>query len=124
MTELFQQLLGWVELHPYWAGALIFTISMAESLAIIGLLVPGVAIMFGIGAMIGAGSIDFGSTMALAVTGAVVGDGVSFWLGRLYREQLPGIWPFRRYPESLGRGITFLKDTEEKALLSAASSAQ
>ncbi|MCB1762110.1 MAG: VTT domain-containing protein [Gammaproteobacteria bacterium] len=109
MTELFQQLLGWVELHPYWAGALIFTISMAESLAIIGLLVPGVAIMFGIGAMIGAGSIDFGSTMALAVTGAVVGDGVSFWLGRLYREQLPGIWPFRRYPESLGRGITFFE---------------
>ena len=86
MTELFQHLLDWVALHPYWSGALVFLVSMAESLAIVGLVVPGVAIMFGIGAMIGAGSIEFGAAMGWAVTGAIVGDGLSFWLGRRYKS--------------------------------------
>jgi len=55
MTEFFQQLLEWVALHPYWSGAIIFLVAMAESLAIVGLIVPGVVIMFGIGALIAAG---------------------------------------------------------------------
>jgi len=109
MTELFQQLLDWVSLHPNASGALIFLVSMAESLAIIGLVVPGVAIMFGIGAMIGAGSIEFGSAVAWAVAGAVVGDGLSFWLGYHYKERLQGIWPFSRYPGSLTRGVAFFE---------------
>lgn len=109
MTELFQQLLDWVALHPHWSSALIFLISMAESLAIIGLIVPGVAIMFGIGAMIGAGSIEFGSAVSWAVAGAVAGDGLSFWLGRLYKERLKEIWPFTRYPDSLTRGVQFFQ---------------
>ena len=109
MTELFQQLLGWVALHPYWSGALIFLVSMAESLAIVGLVVPGVAIMFGIGAMIGAGSIEFGAAVGWAVAGAVAGDGLSFWLGRRYKERLKEIWPFTRYPASLTRGVAFFE---------------
>lgn len=109
MTELFQQLLDWVSLHPNWAGALIFLVSMAESLAIVGLVVPGVAIMFGIGAMIGAGSIDFTSALVWAVAGAVAGDGLSFWLGRHYKEKLKEIWPFTRFPASLTRGVAFFE---------------
>ncbi|MCP5017629.1 MAG: DedA family protein, partial [Ketobacter sp.] len=42
MTELFNQLLEWVSQHPHWAGSVIFLVSMAESLAFIGLIVPGV----------------------------------------------------------------------------------
>ena len=109
MTELFQHLLDWVALHPYWSGALVFLVSMAESLAIVGLVVPGVAIMFGIGAMIGAGSIEFGAAMGWAVTGAIVGDGLSFWLGRRYKERLKEVWPFTRYPGSLTRGVAFFE---------------
>jgi undecaprenyl-diphosphatase len=109
MTELFQQLLDWVQLHPFWSGALVFSVAMAESLALVGMIVPGVAIMFGIGAMIAAGAIDFGAAMAWAVAGAVVGDGLSFWFGRHYRDRLRAIWPFTRYPQSLSRGIAFFE---------------
>lgn len=109
MTELFQQLMAWIGLHPYWAGAIIFLVAMAESLAVIGLVVPGVVIMFGIGALISGGAIAFWPAMAWAVSGAVAGDGLSFWLGHHYREQLTGIWPFSRYPASLERGITFFE---------------
>lgn len=109
MTEMFQQLLDWVALHPYWSGAIIFLTSMAESLAIVGLVVPGVAIMFGIGAMIGAGSIEFGTAMAWSVAGAIVGDGLSFWLGWHFKERLKDTWPFTRYPGSLNQGVDFFQ---------------
>ncbi|MET0095115.1 MAG: DedA family protein, partial [Sedimenticola sp.] len=107
MTDYFYQLLDWVSLHPLWSGAVIFLVAMSESLAIVGLIVPGVVIMFGIGALIAAGAIDFAAAMAWAVAGAVAGDGLSFWLGYHYRERLTGIWPFTRYPTSLDQGIAF-----------------
>ena len=88
---------------------MIFLVSMAESLAIVGLVVPGVAIMFGIGAMIGADSVDFTAALIWAVAGAVAGDGLSFWLGRHYKEKLTEIWPFTRYPTSLTRGVAFFE---------------
>ncbi|WP_241087553.1 bifunctional DedA family/phosphatase PAP2 family protein [Candidatus Vondammii sp. HM_W22] len=116
MTELFQQLMAWIGLHPYWAGAIIFLVAMAESLAVIGLVVPGVVIMFGIGTLISGGAIAFWSAMALAVSGAVAGDGLSFWLGHHYREQLTGTWPFNRYPASLERGITFFQKYGGKSI--------
>lgn len=80
---------------------------MVESLAFIGLIVPGVVIMFGIGALIAADAIAFSAAMAWAVAGAVTGDGVSFWLGRHYQSQLRELWPFRRYPQTLDRGVVF-----------------
>lgn len=107
MTEIFQQLLHWVELHPLWSGIIIFLVAMTESLAIVGLIVPGVAIMFGIGALISAGSIEFWSAFTWAVAGAVVGDVSSFLLGFHLRERIRNIWPFTRYRESLEQGQAF-----------------
>lgn len=109
MTEFFQQILEWVTLHPGWSYSVIFLVAMAESLAIVGLIVPGVAIMFGIGTLIASGAIAFWPAMGWAVAGAVTGDGLSFWLGRHYRERLDSIWPFSRHPESLQRGIDFFR---------------
>ncbi|MEJ2530147.1 MAG: DedA family protein, partial [Gammaproteobacteria bacterium] len=107
MTEIFQQLLHWIELHPLWSGAAIFLVAMAESLAIVGLLVPGVVIMFGIGALISAGAIDFWYAFIWAVAGAIVGDVSSFLLGFYLRDRIGSIWPFTRYQESLKQGQAF-----------------
>ena len=109
MTELLQQILAWVSLHPGWSYSVIFLVAMAESLAIVGLIVPGVVIMFGIGALIASGAIAFWPAMGWAVVGAVAGDGLSFWLGRHYQERLSAIWPFSRYPESIHQGKRFFE---------------
>ena len=107
MAELFQQLLEWVNLHPAWANTIIFLVAMAESLAIIGLIVPGVVIMFGIGALIASDAIAFWPALGWAVAGAITGDSFSFWLGHHYRERLRSLWPFNKHPVSLNRGIAF-----------------
>lgn len=109
MAEFFQQIVTWVGLHPHWSGLIIFLVAMAESLAIIGILVPGVVVMFGAGALIGAGSIAFWPALSWAIAGAVAGDGFSFWLGYHYRQRLTAIWPFTRYPRSLAQGVDFFQ---------------
>jgi undecaprenyl-diphosphatase len=80
---------------------------MSESLAVIGLLVPGVLMMFGIGALVAAGAVGFPDAYAWAVAGAVAGDGLSFWLGRRFRDRIRGLWPFSRHPTGLERGLGF-----------------
>ncbi|MCF6354582.1 MAG: VTT domain-containing protein [Candidatus Polarisedimenticolaceae bacterium] len=109
MTELLQQLLDWIALHPVWAGIVIFLVAMCESLAVIGMLVPGAAMMIGFGALISTGTLEFWPTCAWAIAGAIVGDGLSFMLGHHYREQLTRVWPFSRHPKSLERGIRFFQ---------------
>ncbi len=109
MTELFQQLLLWVSANPYWAGIIVFSMAFAESLAMVGMLVPGVAIMFAIGALIGAGALDFQTMLIWSVLGAVAGDGLSFWLGKKYQRQLTAVWPFSKYPAMLDKGIAFFQ---------------
>jgi len=109
MTELLQQLLEWIALHPVWAGIVIFLVAMGESLAVVGMLIPGAAMMIGFGALISNGTLEFWPTCSWAIAGAIAGDGISFLLGHRYREQLTQIWPFSKHPKSLERGIAFFQ---------------
>ena len=110
-------LLDWITLHPHWAGAAVFLISLAESLAFVGLFIPGTIVMFGVGALIAAGALELWTTLGLAAAGAVVGDGISYWLGYHYHERLRQMWPFSRYPQMLTRGETFFHRHGGKSVL-------
>ena len=48
-----QDLLTWISDNPGWAGFAIFLIAFVESLVVIGFLLPGIFILFGVGALIG-----------------------------------------------------------------------
>lgn len=100
---------GWIAQHPHFAGLAVFLIALAESLAVVGLLVPGVAMMFAAGALVGAGALAFGPICAYAVAGAIAGDGLSFWLGWHYRQRLNALWPFTRYPGMIDSGVAFFR---------------
>ena len=109
MSELFTLLIDWIEANPLWAGLAVFFVAFAESVAVFGLLVPGVVVMFGFGALIATGTLEFWPVFWWAVAGAVAGDGLSFWIGHHYRDRLRGLWPFNRHPKSLERGIDFFQ---------------
>ena len=107
MAEYFDQLLAWIGQHPQHAGWVIFMVSLAESLAIVGVLVPGVVILVGAGALIGSGILDFWEMCAWAVAGAIVGDGLSYQLGRHF-DYLTGRFKwFRLHPDHLQKGQEF-----------------
>lgn len=107
MHEFFITLTSWITSHPNLAGFAIFFISFAESLAFVGLIMPGAALMLTAGALIAAGALSFWPTMAWAICGAVLADGISFWLGHRFKERIRSFSLFARYPEMLVRGEKF-----------------
>lgn len=84
-----------------------FAVALLESLAIVGLVVPGAVVMLAAGALVGLDRLDLVPLLAASVAGAFIGDGASFWLGRRYRDRLEDMWPFRRHPAWLSRGRDF-----------------
>jgi membrane protein DedA with SNARE-associated domain/membrane-associated phospholipid phosphatase len=110
-------LLAFITHHHGLAYGAIFLISLSESLALVGLLVPGTMIMFGVGAVVATGSLGLMPVLLLAMAGAVGGDGVSYWLGHHFRERLVGVWPFSRYPEMLKKGEAFFHRHGGKSIL-------
>ncbi len=110
-------LLAWIENHPTWAGILVFLIAFSESLAVVGLFMPGAAMMFGIGALVGSGSLALWPTLAWAAAGAIAGDGISFWLGRHFHGGLKALWPFRTHPELIDNATGFFQRHGGKSVL-------
>jgi membrane protein DedA with SNARE-associated domain/membrane-associated phospholipid phosphatase len=108
MTDNFvTSLLQWLNANPELAGLVTFTISAAESVAIIGTIIPGTITMTAIGALAGAGIIPLWQTIIWAILGAIVGDGISYWIGHYFKERLPKVWPFRNHPSLLRSGEIF-----------------
>ncbi len=115
--ESIQPFLDWISVHPTWSGFIVFLISLSESLAIVGLLVPGVVMMTAIGGMMGSGILPFWETLTWAILGAVAGDGLSYWLGYHYHEQLREFWPFRKFPKLFARGEAFFRAHGGKSIV-------
>jgi len=115
--ESFQAILAWVAANPGWMGAAIFVSSLAEALTIVGVIIPGAIIMFSLGALIGLGQLEFWPAYAWAAAGAVVGDALSFWLGRAFHQHLRQLWPFSRHPNMLLRGEAFFQRHGGKSIL-------
>ncbi len=61
-----QELLNWLNTHPGWGIAIVFLVSFFESLVLIGILLPGIVILFGIGALIGLGLLELVPVWAAA----------------------------------------------------------
>ena len=100
---------AFIAAHRDWAVPLIFLVSFAESFAFLSLLVPGTTILAACGALVPGGTLALWPLLVGAIPGAVLGDGVSYWLGRRYGMMLTRCWPLSRHPEMVARGEAFLR---------------
>ncbi len=64
-----------------WGYWLILLISLAESLAFVGIFVPGGLLVLLAGFLSAEGYLDLGDLIWFAALGAIIGDGISYWLG-------------------------------------------
>ena len=107
VNGFFGDLVVFVQKHHAWVAPVIFVLAFGESLALVSLLFPATVVLFGIGALVGAGGLDFWPLWLAAAVGAALGDSVSYWLGARYGQAIFAIWPLRRHPEILPRGMCF-----------------
>ena len=116
-TAFLTSLFDWLQQNPVVSLLFVFLVACGESLAVVGLIVPGALLMVGFGALIALDYLAFGPTVIAAILGAITGDGISYWLGVKYNRNLAGIWPFKRYPELLNRGEIFFQRHGGKSVL-------
>jgi len=102
-----QELIAWLNAHPGWGFSIVFLVAFFESLVLIGILLPGIVILFGVGTLIGLGMLELIPIWIAATVGAFFGDSLSYFLGRRFRGHLLDIWPFSRYPTLMERGTRF-----------------
>ena len=112
-----QGLLDWLNAHPGWGFATVFLVAFFESLVLIGILLPGMFILFGIGALIGLGVLEMTPIWVAATAGAFAGDSLSWYLGYRFRSSLLDVWPFSRYPGLMERGNEFFGRHGAKSVL-------
>ncbi len=86
-----------------WAYVLLFGFAFGESIVVLGLLVPGATFVVLFGFVVSQGMYHFTDAVIVASVGAILGDILSFALGR------KGIDPAKRFPR------LFAQDTVDRA---------
>ncbi len=112
-----QELLSWVNSHPAWAVALVLAIAFIESIFLLGLIVPGAFLLFGFGALVAAGGMDFTATISAAVIGSALGDNLSYWLGHWLRDDMKRLPFLQKYTGLIQRGEDFFERHGGKSIV-------
>lgn len=116
-AEDYQALTEWLALHPHWLGFALLVTAFLESLALAGIIIPGVAILFAIAALAGQTAMPLTAALAWAGAGAIIGDGISFALGRRFQGRLDALWPLNRYPGLITKGERFFRSHGGKSVI-------
>ncbi|MCE8019768.1 bifunctional DedA family/phosphatase PAP2 family protein [Halomonas sp. MCCC 1A11036] len=94
---------------PQMLLLIVGAIALLESLALVGLLLPGVVLITAAASLAGHQDMAVSALLLAAFIGAVLGDGISFGLGYTQRERVTRLWPLSRHPEWLARGARFFQ---------------
>lgn len=116
MTAFFSSVVEFLTQHPHLAYLTAFLLALSESIPVAGVVIPGSAVILAISALVPGGVLVLWPLLAAATLGAIVGDGLSFWLGHRYHREILGVWPLSRYPEIIARSETFFSRHGDKSV--------
>mgnify|MGYP000559792836 CR=1 FL=1 len=116
MTSWIAGVTTWVSVHPTLAYGVIFLLALSESIPLIGVIVPGTAVIVAISALVPGGSLQLWPVIAAAFAGAVIGDGLPYWIGHRHHETILQRWPLVRYPQMIAKSGTFIDHHGSKSV--------
>jgi len=76
------QLILFIQDNQVWTGPILALITMGESMLLIGIAIPATALMIATGGLLGSGIVDPVPIVLWGLMGAVLGDALSYWIGR------------------------------------------
>lgn len=109
MDALFHQIAEFITRHHAWAGAALGVVTLLESLVLIGAFIPATALMIVAGGLIAAGVLDPVHVILWCVGGAVLGDAISFELGRRWGPRTFRHPAFREHRRKVARTRLFTR---------------
>lgn len=114
--DIIAKLILALQQHSTLSLFFVFLVAFSESLIVVGLIVPGAILMMLFGALIAMDALALWPTIFFAISGAVAGDSLSYWLGRRFRTRLHNFWPLSRKPEVILRANHFFDQHGVKSI--------
>lgn len=109
MSSHLHQLIGFVSLHAALAYAAIFLAAFLEAVPILGSLIPGSTVILALSALVPAGGLHLTPVLAAATAGALLGDGLAYWIGRASQRKVLTSWPLSNYPLLVAKSEAFFQ---------------
>jgi undecaprenyl-diphosphatase len=109
MGPWLDSLTGWLTANPQWLAAAVFIVACCECLAIVGLIVPGTVLLFAVAVLAGSGALSLGETLLLGFLGGLLGDAVSYVLGRRFHQNIRRLPGLRHHPEWIGSAEAYFQ---------------
>ncbi|GLK84555.1 DedA family protein [Ancylobacter defluvii] len=109
MEQFIGQIGVLIETHQSYALLVAGIVAFGESLVIVGLFIPATALMMVIGGLMGSGIVEPLPILAGSIIGAILGDAVSYMLGRRVGRGLVYKWPLAQYRPSVARARLFFR---------------
>ena len=95
--------------HPGRARLIAVAGAVIEAVVVVGVVVPGTPMLMAVAAAASVAGRPMLPILLVGVLGAIVGDGVSFWVGHHYGARIRGMGPFRARPHLIGRAEAFFR---------------
>ncbi|HWL57806.1 MAG TPA: hypothetical protein VNQ78_14175, partial [Paracoccus sp. (in: a-proteobacteria)] len=88
MLAFFADVTAFIAAHPHLSYAAVLFLALSESIPVIGVFIPGTAAILAISALVPSGIVKLWPLLVAASVGAIIGDGLSFWLGHRYHREI------------------------------------
>ncbi len=111
------QIIDFIQAHPYWGQFFTFFIAFAESLAIVGTIIPGSVTMTAVGALVGSAIFPAHLTILMATLGALAGDWIGYLFGKHYANEIRQFKLFKRYHKWFDNGVAFFHKHGGKSVI-------
>jgi undecaprenyl-diphosphatase len=109
MGSWLDSITSWLTANPSWLSVAIFVVAFVECLAIAGIIVPGTVALFAIAALAGSGILPLGEALLLGFLGGLLGDAVSYFLGRRFHQNIRRLPFLRHHPEWIGSAEAYFQ---------------
>lgn len=109
MSAWLDTLTSWLGSNPEWLGLAIFLIALLECLALVGIVLPGVLLLFSVALLAGSGVLSLWQTLLLAYAGGLCGDALSYALGRRFQNSITRLPILRSHPQWLVHAETYFR---------------
>ena len=109
MGQWLDSLTTWLGANPQWLGLAIFVVACVECLAIAGIIVPGTVLLFAVAVLAGSGAFSLGETLLLGFLGGLLGDVISYAVGKYFHQNIRRLPLLRSHPEWIGSAEAYFQ---------------
>jgi membrane protein DedA with SNARE-associated domain len=102
-------LIQFVSANAWLAYLTLFLAALLEAVPVVGSVIPGSTIILALSALVPGGELKLQWVLAVAIAGALLGDGSAFLLGYRAKREILSTWPLTNYPRVIAQSETFFR---------------